>query len=81
MSHGIADGQLMTALGAATGKHRSTIFVGHAGAEPMLVDSFPIARLIGSLHWQDSDFLKEVFNLALIPLIYQGIRGKIARKR
>jgi hypothetical protein len=54
----------MTAFGTATGKDRAAIFGSHAGAEPMLVHSFPIAGLEGSFHWRYSDFLNEVFNLA-----------------
>jgi hypothetical protein len=48
--HGIADRELMTALGATAGENIATIFGGHAGAEPVLVDSFPIAGLERSFH-------------------------------
>ena len=50
VGHLIADRQLVTALGATTSQDSTAIFGRHAGTEPVLVDSFPIAGLERSFH-------------------------------
>ena len=52
---GIADGQALAALGAATAKNGATPTVFHAGAETLLVGTLAVMRLECSFH--DKTFL------------------------
>ena len=50
MSHGIADGQLPTALGPASGKNLLAVFGLHSGSKTMFIDPFSVSGLKSSLH-------------------------------
>lgn len=55
VGHGIGNGQLMPTLGTTAGENGAAILIGHAGAEPMLVHSFPVSGLKSSLHGSNSN--------------------------
>ena len=50
MSHRIADRQAPAALGTAAGQGRTTVLVGHALTETVLVDALAVAGIIRSFH-------------------------------
>ena len=50
VSHGVADRQAMTSLGATAGQDLAAVLGFHAGAKAVLVDSLAVARVEGTFH-------------------------------
>jgi hypothetical protein len=64
----------MTALGATASQHSAAIFGGHAGTEPVLIDSFPIARLKRSFH-DEKSILRGGDQFSFHPLVNSRVRA------